>query len=111
MTEESPSTAEFGLKELAEQAEKNPGDMDLQRRYGWTLYSEKNFATARTVFEDAHTRWPDDIELNYGLGVVLRHLGDATGARESLQKAAASSADDIRSSMLKRMAEVQLSML
>jgi Flp pilus assembly protein TadD len=110
MTESGNESVEAGsLADLEKEAKAKPNDLGLQKRWGWALYANNNYASAKAVFEGALTRWPESIEVNYALGVTCRQLGEDGVARRSFEAALKGSPSDVRSTMLMRMAEVQLS--
>jgi TolA-binding protein len=95
------------LEDLRQGAHSQPNDLQSQYRYGWALLGLGKIEGAREIFEAAHTRWPDEIEILYGLAMTMKQLGEADKAREFFIQVKEKASGGIRDSMLKRMAEVQ----
>jgi Flp pilus assembly protein TadD len=109
MAEPEESVQEIpALEDLAREAESNPSDLSIQCRYGWALFAAEQYEEAQKIFSNASTRWPDEIEVQYALGLIYRDLGDQSSAQGSFQKAGAGQGDSIRQRMFQSMAEVQL---
>jgi len=112
----SPSTVEnearlSNLEELRQGAIAEPDDLQSQYRYGWALLGLGQVEEAHRVFEASHARWPDEIEILYGLAMTMKQLGQAEKAREYFLQVKEKASGGIRDSMLKRMAEVQTEVL
>ena len=96
------------LEDLAREAESNPNDLSIQCRYGWALFAAERYEEAQKIFSNATTRWPDEIEIHYALGLIFKELGDQSSARDSFQKAGSGQGDSIRQRMFQSMADVQM---
>ncbi len=96
------------LEDLAREAESNPNELSIQCRYGWALFAAEQYEEAQKIFSNASTRWPDEIEVQYALGLIYKDLGDQSSARDSFQKAGSGQGVSIRQRMFQSMAEVQM---
>lgn len=96
------------LEDLAREAESNPNELSIQCRYGWALFAAERYEEAQKIFSSASTRWPDEIEVQYALGLIYKDLGDQSSARGSFQKAGSGQGESIRQRMFATMAEVQM---
>ena len=109
MAEPEESVQEISvIDDLAREAESNPNELSLQCRYGWALFAAERYEEAQKIFSNASTRWPDDIEVQYALGLIYKDLGDKSSARGSFQKAGSGQGESIRQRMFQSMAEVQM---
>jgi tetratricopeptide (TPR) repeat protein len=95
------------LEELRQGASSQPNDLQSQYRYGWALLGLGEVEEARKVFEASHSRWPDEIEILYGLAMALKAAGQHEKAREFFGQVEAKASGGVRDSMLKRMAGIQ----
>lgn len=95
------------LEDLRQGAQSQPNDLQSQYRFGWALLGLGKTEEAREIFEASHARWPDEIEILYGLAMTLKQAGDAEKARQFFIQVKEKASGGIRDSMLKRMAEVQ----
>lgn len=108
MTEATPEKVRpKEISVLQAELEQNPDDVSAHTRVGWALYSLEKFDEAAAAFKIAHERWPDKIEVNYGLGLTLKMLGDKDQALQSFERAASSEPDTVRSSMMHTLAAEQ----
>jgi Flp pilus assembly protein TadD len=96
------------LEDLAREAESNPNELSIQCRYGWALFADEQYEEAQKIFSNASTRWPDEVEVQYALGLIYKDLGDPSSASGSFQKAGSGQAETIRQRMFQSMAEVQV---
>ncbi len=96
------------IEDLARKAESNPNELSIQCRYGWALFAADRFEEARKVFSDASKRWPDEIEIQYALGLIYKDLGDQSSACSSFKNASSFQAVSIRQRMFQSMANVQI---
>ena len=62
------------LAQAQEEAKTTPNDAASQSRLGWIFLGLKKFEEAKNTFESALLRWPDNIELNYALGLTFKNL-------------------------------------
>ena len=96
------------LDDLAREADSNPNDLSIQCRYGWALFAAERYEEAQKIFSVASMRWPDEIEVQYALGLIYKDLGDQSSAHGSFEKAGSGQGDSIRQRMFQSMAEVQM---
>jgi tetratricopeptide (TPR) repeat protein len=99
------------LEELRQGASSQPNDLQSQYRYGWALLGLGQAEAARKVFEASRTRWPEEIEILYGLAMAVKAEGKLEKASELFEQVQAKAAEGIRDSMLKRMAGVQIEVI
>ena len=99
------------LEELRLGAASAPNDVEAQYRYGWALLGLGKTEEARTIFEAAHSHWPGEIEILYGLAMTLKQIGQGDKAREFFQQVLQKDPKSVRDSMLKRMADVQIQII
>jgi thioredoxin-like negative regulator of GroEL len=99
------------LEELRQSAASAPNDVNAQYRYAWALLGLGKTDEARTIFEAAHTHWPGEIEIIYGLAMTLKQVGQEEKARELFLQVMQKDAVTIRDAMLKRMADVQIQVI
>ena len=102
-----PNAALPNIDEIQLDAQSKPDDLEAQYRYAWALLNLGRNAEARAVFETGHSRWPDAIEFLYGLGMVGKAAGDKQLASSNFSLAAGKKVSDVRGTMLKRLAEIQ----
>jgi cytochrome c-type biogenesis protein CcmH/NrfG len=95
------------LSALQEALGKNPEDISSYTRLGWALFSLEKFEDAVATFQSAYQRWPNEIEVNYGLGLALKLQGDRNRAVESFVRAEAIEPKSVRSSMMQTLAREQ----
>jgi tetratricopeptide (TPR) repeat protein len=79
------------LEFLLPAVEKYPAEADYQNAAGWALYrkSPPDSERAKVHLERAAALAPQDAEVQYRLGVVLRSLGDAEGAEAAFTRSRA----------------------
>jgi Flp pilus assembly protein TadD len=101
------------LEALKEDAKTNPSDVNVLRRLGWAYYGAGEAFEAKGVLSDAISRFPEDLETNYALGIVLKKIGEDDTAIELFQKTMdlAEEKVDPRISMLKHLAQNQILMI
>lgn len=108
----TPSTAEsMTLKELEQEVIENPDDASLKKRLGWAYYHAGEAFEAKETLEAVRSRVPNDVEVLYALGVVLKKIGENDEAREFFQKIIQlSEGKDVgaRPSMLRHLAKNQI---
>jgi tetratricopeptide (TPR) repeat protein len=95
------------LTVLQEVLKEKPEDIGSYSRLGWALYSLQKFDEAASTFRSAFERWPADIEINYGLGMALKMLGDKQEALESFKRAETSEPESVRAGMMQTLAVEQ----
>jgi Flp pilus assembly protein TadD len=87
MAEETLSVEEFiGIEELEELAQSQPDNVDVQRRWAWSLLRTNHSQRAKEVLEAAAKKAPKDPELWYAMGVVLLRVNELDGAKEAFKK-------------------------
>jgi tetratricopeptide (TPR) repeat protein len=96
-----------GISTLQEELKNKPNELGSYTRLAWALYSLSKFDEAIATFQSAYERWPSEIEVNYGLGLALKMLGDREKALESFERAEASESKSVRSSMMQTLAAEQ----
>lgn len=92
---------------LQEELKTNPNDVVAHCRLGWAQYSLGQTYDAVATFEVAYQRWPDEIEVNYGLGLALKKQGRSHEALLSFERAGLVEPQTVRGSMLRQLAEEQ----
>lgn len=95
------------LSVLQEELKAKPEDVGSYSRLGWALYSLQKFDEAASTFKSAFERWPDDVEINYGLGMALKMQGDKQEALKAFKRAETSEPGSVRSSMMQTLAVEQ----
>jgi cytochrome c-type biogenesis protein CcmH/NrfG len=101
------ATASIDLTALQEQLNRKPEDLGSHTRLGWAQFSLQEYDQASRTFENAYKRWPEDIEVNYGLGLAFKMQGKQKEALDSFQRAEVIKPDSVRSSMLSKLAAEQ----
>jgi len=99
------------LEHVQEEAKTNPNYMASQNRLGWVLLGLKSFNDAKTTFESALSRWPDNIELNYASGMTHKALEQKDKASERFQKAVEGKENSVRESMFQLIAAEQMTLM
>lgn len=95
------------LEELEQRAKAAPDERDSQCRYAWGLFGAGQYEAASKVFLDASRRWPEDIEVHYGLGLSYRRLGDKEKAEAAFSKVSQLEPPNLRAGMMQRMSAIQ----
>jgi Flp pilus assembly protein TadD len=111
--EMNSTTDHLTLEALKEEVKTNPSDVDVLRRLGWAYYGAGEAYEAKKVLSDAVSRFPDDLEIYYALGMVLKKIGEDDAAKEHFQKTIdlAEGKVDPRISMLNHLAQNQIQMI
>ncbi|MCJ7568277.1 MAG: hypothetical protein MUO58_12125 [Anaerolineales bacterium] len=99
------------LEHIQEEAKTNPNNMASQSRLGWILLGLDKVGDAKNTLESALSRWPDDIELNYALGMTFKALDQNDKAGERFQKAVEGQANTARESMFQFIAAKQITLI
>lgn len=102
------------IETLRKRVQISPEDADSHRQLGLGLFGTGEVEKAQEVLEAAQARFPNSLELQYALAIVLKRSGDLERAHDLFQKVAAlakSWPDETRYSMLARMAVVQTEIL
>lgn len=95
------------LTVLQEKLKESPDDLESHTRLGWAQFSLQQYRDAAQTFEIAYKRWPDEIEVNYGLGLALKMYGKRNEALESFKRAEVIEPTSVRSSMMQTLAAEQ----
>lgn len=116
MTDQTLSESEFvGIDELEQMAQAEPGNVDIQRRWAWSLLRTNHAQGAKEIFESLSGKAPKDPEIWYALGVVLLRVNDIGGAKDAFKKAASllseRATESPRLTMLNHMAQTHLKKL
>jgi tetratricopeptide (TPR) repeat protein len=78
---------------LAEVAKETaPDEPHISDTLGWILYKRGVYQRALALLKESAGKLPDNMEVQYHLGMTYAKLGDKVGAREALGRAAASPA-------------------
>jgi Flp pilus assembly protein TadD len=103
----------LSLEALQEEVKSNPSDANVLRRLGWAYYGAGEAYEAKKVLSDAVSRFPEDLEIYYALGMVLKKIGEDQAAKEHFQKTIdlAEGQVDPRISMLHHLAQNQINMI
>jgi tetratricopeptide (TPR) repeat protein len=96
-----------GISKLQEELKKNNNDVAAHCRLGWAYYGSGKIDEAVSIFQAARQRWPDEIEVNYGLGLALKAQGKTEEALVSFGRTEELPVDTVRGSMLKKLAAEQ----
>lgn len=87
MTEESVAVQDFvGIDELEKMAKDEPNNVEIQRRWAWSLLRTNHAQQAKEVLEKAIKNASKDPESWYAMGVVLLKINDDKGAKEAFEK-------------------------
>ena len=87
MTDQAVSASEFvEIDELEKMAQDEPGNVNIQRRWAWTLLRTNHAQQAKEVLEELTKKSAKDPEVWYALGVVLLRVSDTGGAKDAFRK-------------------------
>jgi Flp pilus assembly protein TadD len=87
MTEDTLLVQDFvGIDELEELAKAEPDNVDIQRRWAWSLLRTNHAQKAKEVLDKASQQAPNDPELWYAKGVVLLRVNEDQEAKSAFQK-------------------------
>ena len=116
MTDQAVSVDEFvEIDELEKMAQAEPGNVEIQRRWAWSLLRTNHAQRAREVLEGVTNKAAQDPEVWYALGVVLLRVNETSSAKDSFNKVttllAERATESPRLTMLNHMAETHLRML
>jgi Flp pilus assembly protein TadD len=116
MPEETLQVQDFvGIDELEELAKAEPNNVNVQRRWAWSLLRTNHAQQAKEVLEEATKKAPNDPELWYALGVVLLRVNENQDARAAFQKVnellEERAAESPRLTMLNHMAKTHIKKL
>jgi len=79
----------LALAELAK--ESAPAEPHVSDTLGWILYKRGVYQRALALLKESARKLPDNVEVQYHLGMTYAKLGDKDGAREALGRAVSSS--------------------
>jgi cytochrome c-type biogenesis protein CcmH/NrfG len=102
------------IETLRKQVQTNPEDADNHRQLGLGLFRTGEVEQAQEILEAANVRFPDNLELQYALAIVLKGQGDFERAHDLFMQVAAlakSQPDETRYAMIARLAVVQAEIL
>lgn len=99
------------LKGVQEEAKANPNNVASQCRLGWMLLGLKRLDDAKNTLESALSRWPDNLELNYALGLTYKALDQNDKASERFRKVVDGKDKTARESMFQLMASEQMTLI
>lgn len=116
MTGDTVSVQDFvGIDELEELAKSEPNNVEIQRRWAWSLLRTNHAQQAKEVLESASQKSANDPELWYAMGVVLLRINDTKQARNAFQKVTellgSKAHESPRLTMLNHMAETHIKKL
>jgi len=80
----------LALAELAK--EMAPEEPRISDTLGWILYRRGVYQRALTLLKESASKLPDNVEVQYHLGMTYAKLGDTNSARQALGRAVASPA-------------------
>ncbi len=80
----------LALAELAK--ETAPEDPHISDTLGWILYKRGVYQRALALLKESASKLPENMEVQYHLGMTYAKLGDKSGARQALGRAVASPA-------------------
>lgn len=105
------SGLQYRLEGVQEEAKTNPNNVAIQIRLGWMLLGLKKFDDAKNTLESALSRWPDNLELNYALGLTYKALDQNDKASERFQKVIDGKDNTARESMFQLIASEQTTLI
>jgi tetratricopeptide (TPR) repeat protein len=70
-----------------------PSDPTAADTFGWVLYKRADYTRALPLLEESATKFPNDPEIQFHVGMTHYMLGNESAARLALQKAAQSTKD------------------
>lgn len=87
MAKETLSVEDFvGIEELEKLAQEKPDNVDIQRRWAWSLLRTNHAQRAKEVLESAAKKAEKDPEIWYALGVVLMKVNETKDAKDAFAK-------------------------
>lgn len=98
---------EGSLEDLKQQVQLNPKDIQNHLKLGWALYGNGLYEEAMDALQIAKSRFLDDLEVLYPLGLVLKKLGKKDEALKIFTSVIDKTKileDQIRGAMLRRLA-------
>jgi tetratricopeptide (TPR) repeat protein len=78
----------LALAELAKEAA--PDEPHISDTLGWILYKRGVYQRALALLKESAAKLPDNVEVQYHLGMTYAKLGDKANARQALSRAVAS---------------------
>jgi tetratricopeptide (TPR) repeat protein len=114
MNESLHTTQKASVETLQSNLKLNPQVMVNYLHLGWAQYGLKSYEDARETLESAVDRFPDEYEILYLLGLILKKLGDLDKAADlflQVEQMAAKIGDQAKASMLIRFAKSQRSVI
>lgn len=116
MTNQAMSATEFvGIDELEKMAQAEPGNIEVQRRWAWSLLRTNHAQQAKEILEGLSAKSAKDPEIWYALGVVNLRINESGGAKDAFTKVTSllgeRAHESPRLTMLNHMAKTHLKML
>jgi tetratricopeptide (TPR) repeat protein len=104
---EMESQIDAYLEDLRQEIQGNPKDIRSHIKLGWALYAKGQYEEALKALDIARSRFPDDLEVLYPLGLILKKLGkkeEALKVFRSVIEKSKDLEDQTRGAMLRRLA-------
>jgi len=95
------------IDNLKENLRGNPQELSNYLRLAWAHYGEADYESALTTIQNARDRFPDDYEVAYAMGLILKKMGNMHEAQKVFREVIRLSdgiADETRARMLRRFA-------
>lgn len=104
----------LSIDDLKDNLKGNPQELSNYLRLAWAYYEEKKYESALTTLQDAGDRFPDDYEVAYTMGLILKKVGNKDEAQKAFQEVIRLTdeiPDEIRARMLRRFAVGHINMI
>lgn len=109
LEDEAPS-----LEEFKRRVEQNPESAEAMRALAWEFYGRGHNQEALATLVTATEKFPEDAEIHYAMGLVLKRLGKRERARAAFSAALEridAMPQSTRRDMLRRLATGQVNQL